>query len=196
MDTKDISLYKPQVSVAKTFEVDETLDEPELSFEVFKKLVLARKTENFLFVTIGKMLKMVRDKKLYKHLDYDNFSQFLHDDQIDFSREKAYMYIRIYEVYVEGLQLSEESVAGVGVARLNMLTPVVKGMSKEEAAEEIEAKRDIRYGEFVRQIKQQTNKDGKPEVYFSQEHGKWIVRYYENTTMLLTLGKFGEEDNG
>jgi hypothetical protein len=48
----------------------------------------------------------------------------------------------------------------------------------------------MRYGDFVREVKQQTNKDGKPTVYFSEESGKWVVNYFENTTMLTSLGQF------
>lgn len=190
----DISEYKPQVSVAETFAVDEKLSDVDLTFDLFKKLVLARKTQDFLFLTIGKLLKLVRDRKLYKHLDYDTFTQFLHDENVDFSREKAYMYIRIYEVYVERLQMSEEAVTKIGVAKLNALAPVVKDMTPAQAQEEIRNKPQ-RYGEFMAEVKRQTNKNGKPNVFFSEEGNVWVVQYYENTTHLVPLGKF-EEQNG
>lgn len=195
----DIQDYKPQVSVAATFAVDEKEPDNELAFSLFKKLVLARKTQDFLFLTIGRLLKITRDRKLYKHLDYDNFTQFLHDENIEFSREKAYMYIKIYEVYVERLQMSDEAITKIGIAKLNALAPVVKDMTPEQAEAEIASKPE-RFGEFMAEVKKQTNKDGKPNVYFSDEGNTWIVQYYENTTHLVPLGKFTppreEEDNG
>lgn len=195
-NSHDIQLYKPNVSVQATFEVDEKLPDAELTFDLFKKLVLARKTEDYLFLVIGKMLKITRDRKLYKHLDYDNFSQFLADENIDFSREKAYMYIRIYETYVERLELSEESIAKMGVKRLNIMTSLFKDKTPEQAREIMESKQGMRYGAFVREVREETNKDGKPSVYFSEESKTWVINYYEDRTHLVPLGKFPiKEDN-
>lgn len=192
-----VSLYKPNPSVAAAFEVDESLPDADLTFDLFKKLVLARKTQDFVFLSIGKMLKIVRDRKLYKHLDFDNFSQFLASEEISFSREKAYLYIRTFELYIEKLHMNPEKVGEMGVVRLMMMAPIVRNMSNEDAVKKIEELGDksVRYGEFVRSVKQETNKDGKPSVYFSAESGKWIVNYYENTTQLVLLGKFKEDDD-
>lgn len=192
----DLSVYKPNPSVAAAFDVDETMSDADLTFDAFKKLVLARKTQDFVFLSIGKMLKIFRDRKLYKNLDFENFSQFLASEEISFSREKAYLYIRTYELYVEKLQLDPDEVGKMGVVRLMMMAPVVKDMSREEAIQQLEEKKDMRYGDFVREVKQQTNKDGKPTVYFSEENQKWIVNYFENTTMLTSLGKFEKEEHG
>lgn len=185
-----IELHKPNPSVQAAFEVDEKLPDVELTFDLFKKLVLARRTQDLVFLSIGRMLKIVRDRKLYTHLDYENFSQFLNSEEISFSREKAYLYIRTFELYVEKLQLNPDEVGKLGVARLMMMVPVIKDMSREDAIQTIEEARPLRYGDFVRQIKESTNKNGKPSVYFSEEEEKWIVKYFEDTTTLQSLGKF------
>lgn len=188
-----IEPYKPQVSIFKAFVIDEKLDDAALTFDVFRKLVTARKTQDLVFLSIGHMLKVFRDRKLYKQLDFDNFSQFLASEEVSFSREKAYLYIRTYELYVEKLMLDPDEIGKMGVVRLMMMAPVLKNMSREDAVKEIESKKDMRYGDFVREVKQQTNKDGKPTVYFSEEHGKWNVNYFENTTILMSLGQFEKE---
>jgi hypothetical protein len=190
----DLSVYKPNPSVAAAFDVDETMSDADLTFDAFKKLVLARKTQDFVFLSIGKMLKIFRDRKLYKHLDFDNFSQFLASEEISFSREKAYLYIRTYELYIEKLQLDPDEVGKMGVVRLMMMAPVIKDMSREDAIQQLEDKKDMRYGDFVREVKQQTNKDGKPTVYFSEELQKWVVNYFENTTTLTSLGQFEKKE--
>lgn len=194
-NNSDLSVYKPNPSVAAAFEVDESMSDADLTFDAFKKLVLARKTQDFVFLSIGHMLKIFRDRKLYKNLDFDNFSQFLASEEISFSREKAYLYIRTYELYVEKLQLDPDEVGKMGVVRLMMMAPIVKDMNREQAIQQLEEKKDMRYGDFVREVKQQTNRDGKPTVYFSEENGKYIVNYFENTTILTSLGKFEKEAN-
>lgn len=193
-NNSDLSVYKPNPSVAAAFDVDESMSDADLTFDAFKKLVLARKTQDFVFLSIGKMLKIFRDRKLYKNLDFDNFSQFLASEEIAFSREKAYLYIRTYELYVEKLQLDPDEVGKMGVVRLMMMAPVIRDLPREEAVQKLEDSKDMRYNDFVREVKQQTNKDGKPTVYFSEEMGKWVVNYFENTTALTSLGLFEKKE--
>lgn len=188
--TNDISAYKPNPSVALAFQVDETLEDADLTFDLFKKLVLARKTQDLVFLSIGHMLKICRDRKLYKHLDFENFSQFLASEEISFSREKAYLYIRTYELYVDKLGLDPDEVGKMGVVRLMMMAPIIRDLPQEEAVQKLEDSKDMRYGEFVREVKNQTNKTGKPTVYFSEEYNKWVVNYYQNKTELISLGDF------
>lgn len=190
----DLSVYKPNPSVAAAFDVDETMSDADLTFDAFKKLVLARKTQDFVFLSIGKMLKIFRDRKLYKNLDFDNFSQFLASEEIAFSREKAYLYIRTYELYIEKLGMNPDEIGKLGVVRLMMMAPVIKDMSREDAVKELEGKKEMRYGDFVREVKQLSNRDGKPTVYFSDEQGKWVINYFENTTSLVSLGQFEKKE--
>lgn len=189
-----IELYKPNPSVSQSFQVDEKLPEVEMTFDLFKKLVLARRTQDLVFLAIGKMLKMVRDRKLYRHLDFENFSQFLASEEISFSREKAYLYIRTYELYVEKLLQDPDEIGKLGVARLMMMVPIIKDMSNEDAIEKIEEMKSLQYGDFVRHVEENRNKSGRPNVYFSEERGKWVVNYYEDTTELTSLGKFEKKD--
>lgn len=195
MNESDIALYKPTADINQIFNVDETLPDNELAFDLLKKLTVARKLQDATFIAIGKMLKIIRDKKLYKKFDFENFSQFLESEELSFSREKAYAYIRIYEIFVERLTLDPNEISKLGVVRLMMLAPVVRNIEdRNEAIAKIEESKDLRYGDFVREIKSQTNKDGKPTVYWSDETEKWIVNFFEDTTTLIPLGKFSDKD--
>ncbi len=202
--SKDLSAYKPNPSVIAAFEVDETLPDGELSFDVFKKLVLARKTQDVVFLAIGKMLKLFRDRKLYKPLDFETFEQFLASEEISFSREKAYMMMRIYEYYVEVLELSEDVIKDFPVVRLSLMLPILKKMpNKEDQLKELERVKSLRHSDFVRELKETVNTEGKPSVYWSEEAGgRWVVNYYEKITVLNSLGAFepkaleGGEING
>lgn len=191
----DLSLYKPNPSILSSFDVNEQLPDNELCFDLFKKLIIARKTQDVVFLAIGKMLKVVRDKKLFKYLDFENFSQFLESEELSFSREKAYMYIRIYEFYSEHLELGEDVMKDFPVVRLSLMMPQLKKLeTKEEQIQEIERVKSLRHNDFVREVKQANNIDGKPEVYFSKEANKWIVNYYPNITALVDLGEFVKKE--
>lgn len=196
MDTpKDISLYKPNPSVIQAFNVDETLPDSELTFDLLKKLVLARKTQDVLFLAIGRMLTIMEERKLYKNLDFENFTQFLSSEEVSFSKEKAYMMMRIYKYYSEFLQLSEDVIKDFPIVRLSLMLPILKKIpEKEDQIKEIERMKSLRHNDFVREVKDTMNLDGKPSVYFSQEASKWIVNYYEDTTALNNLGPFKKDE--
>jgi hypothetical protein len=50
--------------------------------------------------------------------------------------------------------------------------------------------KELRYNDFVREVKTQIDTGGKPVVYWSNEAGKWICNYHENVTHLIPLGDY------
>lgn len=186
-----IALYKPQVSIIEAFKVNEEQEDNELVFDVFKKLVLARKMQDTVFLAIGKLLRITKDRQLYKRLDFETFEQFLASEEISFSREKAYMMMRIQQHYSEYLELSENRIKDLPIVRLSLMLPILKKIeSKDEQIKEIERMASLRHSDFVREVKTTLNLDGKPQVFWSEEVSKWVVSYYENTTALNNLGQF------
>lgn len=194
--TDFLDKYKPKVDLSQAFVIDEEQTDEDLAFDLNKKLLTARKLQDITFLAMGKILKVIRDRKLYKTLDFEDFSQYLASEELSFSREKAYVYIRIYELYVERLHLNQDELSKLGVVRLMMLAPVVRNIeSDEEAIKKVEEAKDLRYNDFVRQTKIQTSKDGKPTVYFSEELQKWVVNFYDDKTQLISLGLYKDRED-
>lgn len=184
-----LAKYNPETSIFAAFDVDKSLPVNEKAFATWKALLLAKRSHEGLFLVIGKLLRDFRDEKLYEKLDYPDFKSFLNSEELDFSREKAYMCIKTYEYYIEYLQLNPETVGKMNISKLSMMVPVLKKIEdKGEAIKQIEELSGLRHGDFVREIKSKTNYDGKPSVFYSQELDKWIVSYYPNTTFLQDLG--------
>lgn len=192
--SNDLTNYKPVVSIAQAFEVDETLPDNKLTFDIFKKLVVARKMQDAVFLSIGKLLKLVRDRKLYKNLDFETFEQFLASEELSMSREKAYACIRVFELFVEKLGYGSDELGKMGIVRLMMLSPLIKDIvNDDEARAKVEELKELRYNDFVRTVKSQIDNGGKPNVYFSEEAEKWIVQYHENVTHLIPIGNYIKE---
>lgn len=189
-----IEKYHPRISLDEAFPINKDLPDNELAFGAWKNLISARKFQDAMFLVIGRELKLFRDKKLYRFLDFDTFEQFLASEELSFSREKGYLYIRIYELYVERLHMSYDEIQQLGVARLMLLNPIIKEIEdNDKAIEKLNEYRDMRYSDFVRDVKRIKNQ-GKPDVYWSNEAGKWIVSYHPNITHLVDLGDY-EPDN-
>ena len=158
--------YNPQMSIFAHFQVDANLPVEERAFQVWKALLTAKRSHDGLFLVIGKLLKDVRDNELFKQLDYENFTQFLSSEELGFSREKAYMCIKTFEYYIEYLELDPERIGKMNVSRLSMMVPMLKQIEdKTEAVKMIDDMNSLRHGEFVREVKNKTNRDGKPTVY-------------------------------
>lgn len=186
--------YHPNTSVKSLVD---TLDSPQTKeevFELWKKLVNIVHIQNASFLAIGKILKIFRDNELYKHLDYPSFSQFLNSEEISFSREKAYMCIRIFEYYVENLRIDPDKMTELSIARLSLMMPVVKQIEAEngkgEATKKVFSFTNLRHNDFVKEIKELVDKGGKPVVYWSDEKSRWYVGYFSNTCYLESLGEY------
>lgn len=183
--------YNPSTSIFSQFIVDENLPIVDRAFQTWKALLTAKRSHDGLFIVIGMLLKSVRDNKLYEKLDYENFSQFLADEKLGFSREKAYLCIKTYEYYIEYLEMDPEKVREMNISRLALMVPILKKIEdKEEVIRKIESYNSLRHSDFLKEIKQKTNRDGKPNVFWSEEQEKWIVQYYDNTTLLQSIGEF------
>ncbi len=190
----DLDKYKPRITLSELITIDENLPEPELATVLLKNLVITKKIQDVAFMSLGLILKKIRDKKLYKYLDFEDFSQFLASEEVSFSREKAYATIRVYELFVEKLEFSPDEIGKLGIARLMMLTPLLRDLvTKEEAVKKIDEMKDLTYPDFVREVKQHTNKKGEPQVFFSEETGKWFVNYFDDITILHNMGEFKDE---
>lgn len=189
--TDYLEKYNPKTSIFSYFQVNEDLPAEERAFQTWRALLSAKRSHDGLFLVIGKLLKDVRDDKLYEKLDYENFTEFLSSEELGFSREKAYMCIKTFEYYIEYLQLDPERVRKMNVSRLSMMVPMLKQIEdKTEAVKQIEEMNNLRHNDFVREVKNRTNRAGKPTVYWSDELGKWYIGYHSNTCFLHDLGDF------
>ena len=190
----NLTFYRPAVSLEDIFHIDENLPPNEKAHKVFENLKRARLFQDALFLAVGKLLKITKEEQLYKYWDYDTFEQFIADEQFSFSREKAYMCMRVYEYYIEELQLDQELLRQVGISKLSLLLPIIKKEHPDVAIKKVEELATMPFGEFVREIKKYKDKTGKPSVFWSSEAEKWIVNYYDNTTLLISLGNYEKEE--
>lgn len=151
------------------------------AYECYAGLKDALKQQGFLFLYIGKTLKDIRDKEMYKDLGYEDFKDFLQDPELKQKPSTCYAYIRIYEYYVEKLGLSDSEFVNIGMNRLQRYLPGLKKKDDNEAKEEI-----IRIGSMTHQdYNIEARENGfdieRPSMYKDNETGKWIIEFYVGT---------------
>lgn len=183
--------YKTSLpSIFDQFVPLETLSGSDYAFDIYKKLLMAKKSHEALFLVIGKLLTDIQDGELFKLLDYPTFTDFLGSEEISYSKEAAYMYMRVYKYYIEYLEMSEEKIGSINLSRLAMMIPMLKKIpDKADVVKKISELSALRHGDFVLKVKQEKKSD-KPSVYFSEALDQWIVEYFTDRTNLHELGVY------
>lgn len=196
----DVDQYFPEINILESFKVDENLSDREKAFALWKNLLFAQRTSGQLFLLVGKLLKEFKEKELYFYLDYSSFKQFVSSPELAISSESAYMYIRVYEFYVEKLALDPETVKKMPLNKLSRMLPMVKEveeeMGKDKAIEKMNELNTLGLGDLVKEIKKvkgDTKELCRPIVVFNYETNLWQVRYYEDRTEFINAGKYIEE---
>lgn len=197
--TDYLAKYKPELpNLFRDFQVSEDIPEEQRAFKANELLLIAKRNNESLFLVIGMILKTIRDEELYLKLDYESFSQYLASEDVSYSRESAYLFIRSYEYLIQHLKLNPDEVGKMNIGRINNMIPVLKKVEEEQGIEQaIEMIKDfqaLRHGDFVKKI-QESRKSSKPDVYFTQEDDRWHVSYYEDTTILHSKGTYEEKEN-
>ena len=94
---------------------------------IYEEIKHRKKIVVYNFLELGKLLKILRDKKLYRLLDHQTFSSFLGDPEISFSRSTAYGLIGIFECFILKHKHDPELLANISWSKLHM----IKGVYEE-----------------------------------------------------------------
>ena len=152
----------------------------ELAWSLYKETQLLLRKQGELFLLIGKNLKQIRDEKLYRYLGeggFDTFKDFLNNPEIGIRPATAYLYIRIYEYYIEQLKLSTEEVVQIPINRLMRLLPALKEKENNEAKQIVEEIQNLTSYDFDVVIGEKHLEVDKPLVYKCKVCGKWKIEY-------------------
>ena len=104
-----------------------------------KSLLIKR---GLLFLDTGRLLKILRDEKLYLHLGYDGWLDFIRGGEISLKQSTIYAYISIYEMYVMKYGFPPISLAEIPWDKLHMALPAIrKSKDKDEVEEWVEKAR-------------------------------------------------------
>lgn len=152
----------------------------ETAWSEYQKLQVAIRTQAELYLMIGETLKNIRDMRLYKYLGdggYDTFQYFLNNHEIGLRPSTAYLYIRLYEYYIQQLQMSHETVVQVPINRLMRLLPTLKQKDDEESKEIVEKMTELTNFDFDEEIKEKQLETPRPILYKDKETGKYVFEF-------------------
>lgn len=157
-------------------------DKSYFAWQIYEELKKAVRMQATLFLVIGRCLKLVRDESLYLHLGeggFGSFGEFLSNPEIGIKPSTAYLYIRIYEYYIEKLAMKEEEVASVPINRLMRLLPILRVREEDEAKsviKEISTLGNKDYEAYVAE-KLVGYEVQKPLLYIDKETGLYVFEF-------------------
>jgi len=152
----------------------------DLAWSLYKEVQTLLRRQGELFLLLGKDLKTIRDQKLYRYLGeggFDTFRDFLNNPEIGIRESTAYLYIRIYEYYVERLKIPTEEVVQIPLNRLMRLLPRLKEREDEEAREIVNEVQNVTTYDFDVIVGEKQLDVDKPLVYRCKVCGKWKIEY-------------------
>lgn len=151
------------------------------AWNTFQELQSAIKNQISLFLVVGRILKDFRDNHLYKYIGEggnDNFKQFLNG--LGMTMPTAYLYIRVYEYYIEKLKYSEEKIREIPLNRLMRLLPSLKKLDDEEAKKIIDEVAPLTHGDYSQEVKERKLETPRPKLRRHKECQKFIFEYNPN----------------
>ena len=81
------------------------------------------------YFLLGELLKKIRDERLYRLLDCNTMTEFIAQPELAFSRSSVYDYIKLYEIFIEKLNMPE--IADIPYSQLRRILPVVESDPEE-----------------------------------------------------------------
>lgn len=151
------------------------------AWEVVNKLNEALHNQAKLFLIVGQLLKEIRDKQLFKLIGEggsDDFIQFV--NSIGMSQPTAYLYIRIFEYYIEKLGMDEGEIIKIPLNRLMRLLPNLKKLSDEDAKAMVQKVGPLTHTDYSIEVKENHLETERPILRTHKECGKYIFEFRED----------------
>lgn len=148
-----------------------------LSFNLYQQTVKLIKTQRMLFLDLGFLLGQIKNEKLYLNMGeggFDSWKSFLSNPEINISPSTAEVYIRVYEFYINKLQMPKEEVLEIPLVRLNAMKSKLEGLNQEDRDELIEKAKTLSYNDFIIET---SPKPRAIKVSKCEKCGKLIIKY-------------------
>jgi len=113
-----------------------------VAFQFFNQLKELIKKQGLLYLSIGRLLKIIRDEKYYIHKGYDTWLGFVNGGEVTIKQSTIYAYISIYEMYVLKYGIKLDALAEIPWDKLHLAIPAIRRAEGKEEVEEWVVKAD------------------------------------------------------
>ena len=155
-------------------------DQAEVAHNYYQQLQDLIRQQGMLFLDIGRLLKILRDERLYGDLGYDTWSSFIASGEIGVKHSTVYAYIGIYEMFVLRYKFKYDDLAGIPWDKLWLALPAVRKLdTREDVVEVVEQARSLPRTDLIVALggeKVENNVRSKVvKVFKHDDCGKWAI---------------------
>ena len=100
---------------------------------------------------LAKVMKEIRDEKLYRPLACSTFNEFIAQPEIGMSRSAVYALIKRYEIYSNHLNVPENRLLSIDSSKLDIIAPVVE--SDPEKWLELAGPQGLSQGDLINEVR-------------------------------------------
>ena len=168
--------------------------------EKFQALENMKKTLEDDFVTFAQILFEIKRSKAFKHKGYKNFKDFI-EQEYNMTNAFASKLLSIYDIFIEELDVDEQSVKEIGFDKLGMIKPLVKNSSYEEAERWLQNAEQMNTSDLREEIKKERERkkeDSKTDRDILIEQFKETMITYFNCNMkelMFKLALYFQDQN-
>lgn len=105
------------------------------AFGLLEELRFYVKSQNILFIEIGRVLKSLRDTDAYRTLGHESWTAFLASGELSIKPSTAYAYIEIYETFIEKLKVNKEELSEIPYDKLRLALPTARRIEEGNTIE-------------------------------------------------------------
>jgi hypothetical protein len=141
----------------------------DLAFVFYKQIKESKLASGQHFLMMGMALERIRDDKLYVYLDCKSFEEFLGLPELSMGRSTAFLYISIYDTFINKHQMKTDVISAIDLSKLQMILPVVHAFPEEaelwvtnaEVMSRTDLKKDVcdRMGKVYEEVKIKKEKE-------------------------------------
>lgn len=102
--------------------------------EQFNSILMLKNKIEDNFVELGQIFSQIKRRKLFKLRGYDNMRDFI-EGEFNFQYSLAAKLINNYDLYIEEMDLADQTLKEIGFDKLNLIKPLVKNSSQIEQEE-------------------------------------------------------------
>nr|MDK2850414.1 hypothetical protein [Candidatus Cloacimonadota bacterium] len=137
------------------------------------------------FVALGELLSEIKRSKLYRFKGYEKFKDFV-EAEYQLSGTLAAKLASTFDLYIEEMDLDEESVKEIGFERLQLVKPMVQKADWPQREEWMQRALDTPTNELRDEIKELKNKEKENEQDIKKV---FIDQYLEKMTTWFNCSK-------
>jgi len=169
-----------------------TAKQGEVAFELHKKILELKEQMGVRFLTMGKLLKELKDNEHFKALGYDNFTSYVINSELGFKKSMAYAYIDLYEWFIERLGYDFQRIGKMSLNEMSRVLAILKkelSESKQYPFKQLKARseelisevKDLRPVDFEKKYRDDEKQEGHedylapPEYVRCNKCGKWKI---------------------